>query len=1319
MMRRKWFVVICLLVVFAASVFLGWLGATNSGARFVVRNIVRYIPGTIDIGDVRGTLAGDLRIVNLSFHSADWEMSAEQIRLRWKPLSLVGGWLQISKLYLENITVNDLHPEIHGSYDLTWPEVPTFLSWIKARVRSLAVSGITYREKGQEVFFAHQFSSQLTWYLGTLNVSNLEIVSPEGLVDGILGANFASPRLSANMRLFPERIAYGLNEFHIALQMKGARKRYMEGGVTVIGMAGDSEQIKFAASVSTRKEGVVLDQVELREMGRAGGLKGRVSVDVSQATWPFELDLALSEVAVSKEKGSMGAVSGNLWVRGDRNGYQGRLRAESKDLPWGGIIADCPLEGDFGGLRLRGLAVRLFKGTINGGATVSWMDGLRVSWLLEGRGLDPGTVVPEWPGRINGKVSGILDWSHADGLEGSIQLHLRESRVRNRELYGSVDAQWTKGLLKELDGQLRGKGFDLSARGTLTERLDCRAAVTDLGGIIPGAKGRFAATGWTRRGKDGWVGAVKGEGTSLAIADFSVGSFSIDAQVGERETDSVRGKLQVRQGMKGELDLGSQVLSVEGKVQNHEIQGSQSWMKVGATFIARGSYRDGQWRGTVTTLEGKDSESGDFKALKPVDITISPAKVAMTPLILMGNNGEAAELGGELALNPLQGTISARWENINLARANAVLTQGRVQGGCTGSVTAQLMEDSRVKLHGSSSAKLRYQSDRLTIESSSTVTVHGDEAGWRVVAQGDFNGVGRIETQFLSNEAARLKVPERGILKLTWRDIDVSTVSPWLPRAVNVRGTVAGSIQGRLEPGHRFGLSGSARVSGASLAWRGSGGLVRSRVDRANFDFEWKDEGLTGDIDLHFAGNGMVRGRFSLPIPGRFPVTPEEGGSIDVAAKGEISEMGMVNVLFPGVVEETAGRLMFDVAQRGTWQNPKMEGRVSLQDASAYLPTTGARVRDISARVSLSERTIQIESFSARSGPGRLTGSGFFAIKDWAVEALKVEIKGERFQVLGLSELELLVNPELTVEKRGETIFVRGTVVLPEGKARDRQDREVIQASEDVVVVDRPAKPSGPGRIPVDVEVSVIFGEKVRLDMEGLEGRLAGKVVLTGQSAQQIYGKGIVRIVDGRFAGYGLKLDVTRGNIVLDGGPVEKASVDIMATKTFNPGSFDQVRAGVVVTGTARQPVIKLYSEPSMSDSDILSYLLFGRPLRAGGDAGQTALLLKTAGVLFGKSGGADLQSQIQQRLGLDTLDVTEGPSSTYASSRATNGGLERSLVTVGKYLHPRLYVSFGRSVFSDEYLVSARYSLGRRTEIETRTGTQSSVDLYYKVEFF
>jgi translocation and assembly module TamB len=531
---------------------------------------------------------------------------------------------------------------------------------------------------------------------------------------------------------------------------------------------------------------------------------------------------------------------------------------------------------------------------------------------------------------------------------------------------------------------------------------------------------------------------------------------------------------------------------------------------------------------------------------------------------------------------------------------------------------------------------------------------------------------------------------------------------------------LSGGVQGRLVADSRFEISGDAKMTGSSFTWSSEGGTINSSAENASMDFNWKDQALKGSLDVRFPSHGKVKGTFSIPVPARFPVAIAKTGAVDINANGEIRERGIVSSLFPGLIEESRGQLTFEVARAGTWDTPDVKGRIKLENAAAYLPVTGTRLKEVAVDASFVQDRIELTSFIARSGPGKIQGSGTFWLKDLGVTRFKTKLGGERFQAIYLPELQVLANPDLTFEGEGNKVLIRGTVLVPEALVRDSGSKASVRTSGDVVIVDAPQKEKKPLKADVDIQATVILGDKVRMQVEGLDGRVEGSVLVTGRTPEKFLGKGTLRIVNGKYNSYGIKLDVTRGNIIFDGGSVDRASLDIMAIRVFNPGKFDEIKAGVTVTGTALSPLIKLYSDPPMTDTDVLSYMVLGRPIKAGAESKQTALLLKSASAVLGSTKAGGIQDQIQQRLGIDTLDVQEGPKSTFTSSRTTTSSstLDNSLMTVGKYLSPDLYVSYGRSLFNDQFLVSARYSLTKQVEVESKTGIATSADLFYKIEF-
>jgi len=80
----------------------------------------------------------------------------------------------------------------------------------------------------------------------------------------------------------------------------------------------------------------------------------------------------------------------------------------------------------------------------------------------------------------------------------------------------------------------------------------------------------------------------------------------------------------------------------------------------------------------------------------------------------------------------------------------------------------------------------------------------------------------------------------------------------------------------------------------------------------------------------------------------------------------------------------------------------------------------------------------------------------------------------------------------------------------------------------------------------------------------------------------------------------------------------------------------------------------------------------------------------------------------VKGQLGIDTVDIQSG-----------GGDLSRSMVTLGKYLTPQLYLSYGYSALNDEQLLKIRYRISKNWEVETWRGNEMGVDLYYRIDFY
>jgi translocation and assembly module TamB len=282
--------------------------------------------------------------------------------------------------------------------------------------------------------------------------------------------------------------------------------------------------------------------------------------------------------------------------------------------------------------------------------------------------------------------------------------------------------------------------------------------------------------------------------------------------------------------------------------------------------------------------------------------------------------------------------------------------------------------------------------------------------------------------------------------------------------------------------------------------------------------------------------------------------------------------------------------------------------------------------------------------------------------------------------------------------------------------------RAPVQPSPDVVLAGAPAQAEEQAGMPMDVLVDVVLGEKVFVKARGLDARLKGSLRLAFTDPNDVRSTGEIRVVKGSYKTYGVDLDINRGRVFYAGGAINEPNLDVRAQRKVG-----DVVAGVKVTGTPDSLVVKLFSDPAMPDADILSYIVLGQPLAYS--KGDTDLMMQAAGALLSTGQSSGIASQFKERLGIDvgTTKYQSGgtlgyrPIQTTPPGRApgtTTATLPETLVTVGKYLTPRLYLSYGRSIASGINLLRLRYNLSRRFEIETQTGTVSGADIFYKINF-
>jgi translocation and assembly module TamB len=163
-------------------------------------------------------------------------------------------------------------------------------------------------------------------------------------------------------------------------------------------------------------------------------------------------------------------------------------------------------------------------------------------------------------------------------------------------------------------------------------------------------------------------------------------------------------------------------------------------------------------------------------------------------------------------------------------------------------------------------------------------------------------------------------------------------------------------------------------------------------------------------------------------------------------------------------------------------------------------------------------------------------------------------------------------------------------------------------------------------------------------------------------------------------------------------GPITEPALDLRAQR-----EIDALTVGITVSGTASTPEISLFSSPALPQDRILSYLVMGKPLNELSTT-EGSSLLGTAASL-GLRNNDIVTGRIARTFGLDQLSLESG---------ATLGDTS---VVIGKYLTPKLYLSYGIGLFEPVGTTRLRYEINRRWSIQAEQSEETGVDVFYRIE--
>ena len=403
------------------------------------------------------------------------------------------------------------------------------------------------------------------------------------------------------------------------------------------------------------------------------------------------------------------------------------------------------------------------------------------------------------------------------------------------------------------------------------------------------------------------------------------------------------------------------------------------------------------------------------------------------------------------------------------------------------------------------------------------------------------------------------------------------------------------------------------------------------------------------------------------------------------ALHAETTELGLLSLYFPDI-DRAAGELRAEVNVAGTLGAPQLNGMMKLSGGELDLYQVNLGLRQVTLEARLNDSGLDF-SGNAHAGAGSVAANGHLEWRNLLPNG-KVHLQGTNLRVANTPEAQIDASPDLSFDVAGRRIEVTGTVAVPYAKIQPKDITNAVRASPDEVIVGGEL-PSPTERFVVMSNITLVLGDKVSVDASGLTGRLTGSVNIRSGYDAITRATGELSVADGKYFAYARKLDIQRGRLIFTGGPVDDPGVDLRAQK-----EFPDVTAGVNVRGTLLQPRMSFFSDPPLPQSQIVSLILSGGSAQATQTASSAAL----------GQGAALLAAQVGSQVGLPDVSLETDPIAN-----------ETSLV-LGRYLSPRLYVSYGVSLTETLNTLKLRYTLGDHWVVRTELGTARGADLVFSI---
>ena len=449
----------------------------------------------------------------------------------------------------------------------------------------------------------------------------------------------------------------------------------------------------------------------------------------------------------------------------------------------------------------------------------------------------------------------------------------------------------------------------------------------------------------------------------------------------------------------------------------------------------------------------------------------------------------------------------------------------------------------------------------------------------------------------------------------------------------------------------------------------------------------------------------------------------EASGNLEARIQSSGLSLAFLNAFSGKAIQAIDGEAEMDFQVRGPLSEPITTGFFRLRGGKLTPTALGIQVSPITAEGLLEPRGIRISQLSARANKGELNASGFIALTKFSPQAVNLSIATKQWPAINTQQYQVELNGSANIDGTFAAPRVTGKLEVPRGELRPDLsflDRGSTSIKRDPTITVVSTKAAGLGSSAVtqandnplenellrnsSMDIQIRIPNNLWIRHRNGNAELSGNLRITKASGGKPALTGLIETIRGWVGFQGKRFILTRGVVEFNGSETINPALDIVAEYRVN-----NYLVNIVVKGTAEKPTLTLTSDPQLDQADILSVLLFNKPISSLQKGEQISLQQNAINITSGFA-AAGIGQAVSKALGLQELGVDIGAVDF-------SGGQMR----FGQYVGQSTYVSFSQEVSGKRGReVSAEYQITSdwKFSVSSSTTGLSGIDLIWQKRY-